>query len=139
MKSGDGRDIECPHEVDDVLTVLTAPDPVLVLDRDDVDASAKSAGGADVVTVFTLADPMVDFDRIRGRLVRWIEDDNLAIAAVCRQVVGERGDAAVARRVRRDKGGANDGVAPRGRRPRATEDGRAAAEGPPPGPGRSDD
>ena len=114
MKRGDGRDVECPDEVEDVFTVLTAPDPVLVLDRDDVDASAQSAGGADVVAVFVLADPMVDFDRIRGRLLRRIEDDDLTAVAVCRQVVGEGGDAAVSRRVGGNKGSANDGVAPGG-------------------------
>jgi hypothetical protein len=114
MKRGDGRDVECPDEVEDVFTVLSAPDPVLVLDRDDVDASAQSAGGADVVAGFVLADPMVDFDRIRGRLLRRIEDDDLTAVAVCRQVVGEGGDAAVSRRVGRNKGSANDGVAPGG-------------------------
>jgi hypothetical protein len=39
--------------------------------------------------VFILADPMVDFDRIRGRLRRRIEDDDFTAVAVCRQVVGE--------------------------------------------------
>ena len=60
-----------------------------MLDRDDVDASAQSTGGADVIAMFVLADPMVDFDRIRGRLFRRIEDDDLTAVAVCRQVVGE--------------------------------------------------
>jgi len=89
MKRGDGRDVELPDEIEDVFPVLTAPDSVLMLDRDDVDASAQGTGGADVVAVFVLADPMVDFDRVRGRLLRRIEDDDLTAVAVCRQVVGE--------------------------------------------------
>ena len=114
MQRGDGRDVECPDEVEDVLAVLTAPDPVLVLDRDDVDTPAKSAGGADVVARFVLADPMVDFDRIGRRLLRRIQDDDLTAVAVCRQIVGEGGDAAVSRRVAGNKGSPDDGVAPRG-------------------------
>ena len=39
VKRRDRRDRRAPGEVEDVLAVLAAPDPVLVLDRDDVDAS----------------------------------------------------------------------------------------------------
>ena len=66
VKRGDGRDIERPDEVEDVCAVLAAPDPVLVLDRDDADASVQRAGGPQVVVRLVLANPMVDFDRIRA-------------------------------------------------------------------------
>ena len=39
----DRGDVEARDEVEDVLAVLAAPDPVLVLDRDQVDASPRAA------------------------------------------------------------------------------------------------
>ena len=38
----DGRHSQGADEVEDVVAVLAAPDPVLVLDRDDVDAARRA-------------------------------------------------------------------------------------------------
>ena len=67
VKRRDRRDPERSDEVKDVAAVLAAPDPVLVLDRDDVDAFAQRLGRAEVVVPLVLADPMVDLDRIADR------------------------------------------------------------------------
>ena len=124
VERGDGRDFERPDEVEDVRAVLAAPDPVLVLDRDDADASVQRVGGSQVVVRLVLSNPMVDFDRIRRRrLLGRMKGDDLTIAGVGREVAGEGGNAAASRWVRRDKGSANDGVAPLGVVRGAPEDG----------------
>jgi hypothetical protein len=111
VKRSHGRDIERPDEVDDVTTVLAAPDPVLVLDRDDVDASVQSVGGPLVVVRLVLANPMVDFDGIRRRrLLRRMKRDDLTIGGVSREVAGEGGNPAVSRWIGGNEGSANDGV-----------------------------
>jgi hypothetical protein len=56
----DGRDAEGLHEVEDVSAVVAAPDPVLVLDGDDVDAATQVARGPRVVVPLLLPDPMTD-------------------------------------------------------------------------------
>jgi hypothetical protein len=111
VKRGDRRDPECTNEVNDAGAVLAAPDPVLVLDRDDVDAPAQGVGSARVVVRLVPADSMVDFDRIgRRRLLGRMKRDDLAVAGVGREVAGERGNSAVSWWIRRDEGSANDGV-----------------------------
>jgi hypothetical protein len=100
VKRRHGREIEGADEVDDVPAVLAAPDPVLVLDRDDAGALAERAGGPQVVGELFLADLMVGFDRVPlRRRLRWMKDDDLATAGVGRQVAGERGNPAVSRRI----------------------------------------
>ena len=59
------RTAQCPDEVEDPLAVLATPDPVLMLDRHDVDATVKVPGGSEVVGRLVLADPVVDLERIR--------------------------------------------------------------------------
>ena len=56
-----------PDEVEDGLAVLAAPDPVLVLDRDDVDARAEGRGGARVVGALVAPDAVVDLERVGRR------------------------------------------------------------------------
>ena len=58
--------VERSDEVEDVLAVLAAPDAVLVLDGDDIDAPGELARRADVVVGLVLADAVVDLDRVAG-------------------------------------------------------------------------
>jgi hypothetical protein len=59
---------------------------------------------------------VVDFDGVRlAGLLRRMERDDLAIARIRGQVVGEGGDAAVAGWICRNEGSANDDEAPLGR------------------------
>src|SRR4029078_1075403 len=91
-----------------------APDPVLVLDRDDVDALAQRLRRAEIVVPHVLLAPMVDLDRIADRrLFRRVEGDDLAVAGIGGEVAGERGNPAVLRWIRGNEGNANDGGAPR--------------------------
>ena len=64
VQRGDRRDPERPDEVETCVAVLAAPDPVLVLDRDDVDAPAQGLRRPKVVGRLVASDPMVDLDRI---------------------------------------------------------------------------
>jgi hypothetical protein len=112
MQRGDHGDVQRPHEVDDALAILAAPDPVFVLDRDDVDAVVQRAGGAEVVGRLVLPDPVMDLGGIERRLLGRVEDRDLATAGGCRQVVGEGRDATAARRVGRNEGGLDDQLGP---------------------------
>ena len=73
-------DVERPDEVEDVLAVGAAPDPVLVLDRDEVDASRQGAGGRAVVVALVATDQVMDFDRVRAASLGRDEGDDLAAA-----------------------------------------------------------
>ena len=91
-----------------VLAVVAAPDALLVLDRDDVDASSKSVSRPDVISDLVSRDPVMDLERVRDLLdhegdrtdrLRCHDGDDLAVADREGQVVRERRDAAVSRRV----------------------------------------
>jgi hypothetical protein len=114
VQRGDSRNAQRAHEVQNVFAVVTAPDPVLVLDGDDVDAAVQGLGDAQVVGALVLADPVMDLEWVgRGLAVR-VQDRDLTIAGGRSQVPGERRDAAAAGRVRGKKGGSNDDGSPRG-------------------------
>jgi hypothetical protein len=68
-----------------------------MLDGDDVHALPQGRGGLEVVGRLVLPDPVVDLDGVRlAGLLRWMEGDDLAVARIGGEVVGERRDAAVA-------------------------------------------
>jgi len=70
----------------------------------------ERARGARVVGALVAADSVVDLEGVgRDRLER-VERDDLAIRRDAAQVTRERGDAALAGRVGRDEGGADDGA-----------------------------
>jgi hypothetical protein len=112
VERGDGRDAEAADEVEHVLAVLAAPDPVLVLDRHDVGAIAQGAGRAHVVGRHFLADPVMDLGWVERWVVAGVEDGDLAAARRGREVTRERGDAAASRWVGGDEGCSNDERAP---------------------------
>jgi hypothetical protein len=95
-------------EVQDVLAVLAAPDPVLVLDRDDVDAVTDGAGSVTVVSALIATDPVMDLEWVGDAALGVQEGDDLASARRAGEIVGERGDAAAARRVGGDESGPDD-------------------------------
>ena len=89
-----------PDEVEDVRAVLAAPDPVLVLDRDDVDAAAQRMGGA-VGSRRARRAGSGDGPRGGTAVARSgrMQRDDLAVRRRRGEVVGEGGDAAAAGRV----------------------------------------
>ena len=108
----DGRDAQRASEVQHVLAIVAAPDAVLVLDRDDVDAAIERLGGPQVVGAFVLADPVSDFRGVgQGRAAR-MQDGDLTAAGRCGKVAGERRDPATAGEVRRDECGTDDDGSP---------------------------
>jgi hypothetical protein len=129
VERGHGRDAEASRELEDVLAVLAAPDPVLMLDRDDVDAVVERAGCADVVGRLFLADAVMDLGRVERRVVARMKDGDLASSSRGREVTREGGDPASSRRIRRDEGGSNDERAPLGESVRIAP-GSRLAEGP---------
>jgi hypothetical protein len=104
MEGGHRGDSQRIDEFGRQRTVRAAPDPVLVLDRDDVDAAIERASRVDIVGRLVLADPMVDLERVGRRLARWMEGDDLALAGRPGKVMRERRDPAATRRVGRNKG-----------------------------------
>ncbi len=80
MQRHDGRDVECPDEVEDVRPVLAAPDAVFVLDRDEVDAARQGLGGGAVVVALIATEQVVDFDGIRAASLGRDESDDLSAA-----------------------------------------------------------
>ena len=106
MKGGNERDIQGPDEVEDVTAVLAAPDLGLELDGDNVDSAVvEGLSYVGIVRGDIAADAMSDFGRIRTGLVRRVQCHDLALADRGGQVVCERGDAALARRVCGDESG----------------------------------
>jgi hypothetical protein len=68
-----------------MIAVLATPDPVLVLDRNEVDAPGKRTRGAQVVLTLVLANPVMDFKRVASRRLLWrMQDDDLAVVG-CRR------------------------------------------------------
>ena len=108
MERGHGRTAQGPDEVDDRLAVIATPDPVLVLDRHDVDAAIQVPGGAEVVGRLVLTDPVVDLQGIGRTALRVDEGGDLPATGCGGEVVGEGGDAAAARRVGGNERGSND-------------------------------
>ena len=127
VQRGDRRGVEGVDEIEDRGAVDAAPDAVLVLDRHDVGASRDVAGDPGVVTRLVATDPVVDLGRIREVRARSVEGDDLALPGGARESLGERGDAAVARRVGGGEHGAGDDVAPSGLRRGRVERTRATA------------
>jgi hypothetical protein len=74
----------------------------------------EGAGGAGVVGTFVTPDPVVDLEGIRRDRLGGMEGDDLAIGRDPTQLAGERGDAALAGRIRRDERDTGDGEAPIG-------------------------
>jgi hypothetical protein len=113
MERDHDRAAKLAHEVEDVVTVAAAPDAVLVLDRDHVDSAVvESARNEDVVRQHVAADPVAYFGWIRTRLVDGVKRHDLAVAHGTRQIVGESGDAAPARRIGGDERGSQNGTTP---------------------------
>jgi hypothetical protein len=108
VERGDHRNAERIEEVENVRTVRAAPDPELVLDRDDVDAAGQGTRRARVIRALIAANPMVDLGRIGQVLPIEVEGDDLTIAGRRREVLGERRDATVAGRVGGGECGACD-------------------------------
>ena len=79
----DRRHAQRADEVEHVLAILAAPDAVLVLDRDDVDAAVQRLGGAQVVSALVLADPVVDLCGVGQCRAGRVQDGDLA-AGSCR-------------------------------------------------------
>ena len=60
--------------------IVSAPDPVLMLDRDDVDAALDGASRVGIVARNIPTDPVMDLDGVRRCLVDGMQRDDLAIA-----------------------------------------------------------
>ena len=104
---------ERPHEVEDVRAVGAAPDPVLVLDRDHVDAGrVERGGGGRVILLDVATDALTDLGRIGRRAGGRMQRDDLVVPDGPGQGLGERRDAAAMRRVRRDECGGRNIRAP---------------------------
>jgi hypothetical protein len=80
VERGHGRDVEGVDEVQDVLAVVAAPDPVLVLDRDDVDAITEGPGSVTVVSALIATDPVMDLEGVGDAALGVQESDDLAAA-----------------------------------------------------------
>src|SRR5450759_924652 len=113
MERRNGRHSERPDEVEHVRAVVTAPDAVLVLDRDDVHATVvEGPGDGHVVGLHVAPDAVADFRRIRARLIGRVEGDDLPLPNRRGEIVGEGRDAAAVWRIGRDEGGSGHRAAP---------------------------
>ncbi len=122
-------------EVEHGLAVVAAPDPVFVLDRDDVDAVRQGPGRLDVVGGLVAADAVMDFHRVGDAALGRDDGDDLAAARRSREVVREGGDAAATRRIGGDEGSSNDDGSPLDRVGAARDRGRSGVARGEPGPG----
>ena len=94
-------------EVEDRVAVLSAPDSVLVLDRDDPGVGAVEGHCHPEVVLAVIAPyPVAHFHRIRRRAVGRMQGHDRLVAGGGREVVRKGGDAASSRRV-----GGNEHVA----------------------------
>ena len=105
VQRGDGGPLKGAHEIQDVLAILAAPDPVLVLDRDDVrTAVVEPPCGGHVVAQDVAPYPMPDLGRVGSGFIGRVERHDLAVADGSGKVVRERRDSASTRRVRGREG-----------------------------------
>jgi hypothetical protein len=75
-----GWDLQGADEVKDVLTVGAAPDSVLVLDRDHIDAVPEDPGGAFIVAPHFVLDPVMNILRVDEPRVGVMQDGNFMFA-----------------------------------------------------------
>jgi hypothetical protein len=80
MERCDRRHTKGTHEVEDMSPVLPAPDPVLVLDRHEVDTAADRHGDGPVIRALIPPDPVMDRDGMRGAPARGQQGDDLMVA-----------------------------------------------------------
>jgi hypothetical protein len=112
VEGGDGGDRQRVDKVEDRLAVVATPDPVLVLDRCDVDTAAELSGDPAVVGPDILADPVMDLRRVVEPAPAAIEGDDLVVTGGEAQIAREGRDAAATGWVGGDESDAGDGVAP---------------------------
>ena len=110
VEGGDRRHVQRADEVQHGRAVIAAPDAVLVLDGDHIDAATQRSRDTDVVGGLVAADPVMDLGRVAQHVCRGMQRDDLAIAGRASQVSGEGGDAAAAGWVGGDECGADDSV-----------------------------
>ncbi len=103
-----------------------------MLDRHDVDTQAQGSCDTLVVGLLIATDPMVHLERIWRGLACRMERDDFAVARRRRQVVGERCDPAVPRRVRGNECSPYDHGPPLGSRPPETGSAGSVRADPPP-------
>jgi hypothetical protein len=97
----DKGNAQCVDEVEDVLAILAAPDPLTVLQAYHLHAAfVERIGGVRVVGLDVAPDSMADLGRVRAGLADRVEGYDLAFADRGGQVVREGRNAALAWRVR---------------------------------------
>jgi len=104
----DRGELERAYEVQDRVAIVATPDRRIPLDRDDVGAVLERASGAGVVGALVTPDPVMDLEGVRRDGLGGMERDDLPIGRDPTQLAGERGDAALARGIRRDERDAGD-------------------------------
>jgi hypothetical protein len=96
----DHRYAEGPDEVEDEAAVLSAPDALSVLNADNLDAAVvEGLGTVGIVELDVATNPVADLSRIRPDLARRMDGHDLAFTDRRGQIVRERGEATLARRV----------------------------------------
>jgi hypothetical protein len=108
----DHGDIEGAEEVEDILAIVTAPDRVVMLDRDDIDTRPKRAGGLRVIGALVAPDPVMDLERERCPALGRQQDGDLAITRRGRQIARICRDATTAWGIGGYERGPGDGVCP---------------------------
>ena len=88
------------HEVEDEVPVLATPDAVLVLNRHRAYArTVQAAGNLEVIGQDIAPDPVAHLRRVHIRISGRVKYRDLVVTGRVRQVAGEGGDPATARRV----------------------------------------
>ncbi len=98
VQRGHGRHRQGAHEVEHVLAVAAAPDPVFVLNGDELDPVSREAGGSPtVVQRDVTADAVTDLGRVARGRADGVQRHHTRGAGRPHEVLGEGGDAALAR------------------------------------------
>jgi len=100
MERGDRRHAQRADEVEHVRSIIAAPDPVLMLDRYDVDTLVDGSCDVAVFALLVATDPVVYLEWIGRRLACGMERHDFTAPRCRREVMGERRDPALAWRVR---------------------------------------
>jgi hypothetical protein len=108
----DHGDIERAEEVEDILAIVAAPDRVVMLDRDDIDARPEGASGLGVIGALVASDPVVDLERERRTALGWEQDGDLAVTCRGRQIARVRRDTTAAGGIGGNESGPWDDVRP---------------------------
>ncbi len=104
-----GRDLQCVEELQHVFAVGSAPDPVFMLDRHDLDPTVREGTSrAGIVCRLVAPDPVVDLRRVPRLVVRRVERHDFTATRNCGQVMREGGDPAASRGIGRDEGGSDE-------------------------------